>query len=73
MRSVIGDAGFVGSLLIARLLEQGHKVHCVDNRPSVQNIEHLHDHRLAGDRSTFTALCWPAILGPVAKRDGIFS
>ena len=40
---VTGGAGFVGSHLIDRLLEQGHEVLCVDNlfTGSKRNIEHL--------------------------------
>ncbi|WP_342071497.1 UDP-glucuronic acid decarboxylase family protein [Yoonia algicola] len=43
---VTGGAGFVGSHLIDRLLEQGHDVLCVDNlfTGSKRNIEHLHNH-----------------------------
>lgn len=43
---VTGGAGFVGSHLIDRLLEQGHEVLCVDNlfTGSKQNIDHLHNH-----------------------------
>jgi UDP-glucuronate decarboxylase len=40
---VTGGAGFVGSHLIDRLLEQGHEVLCVDNlfTGTKQNVEHL--------------------------------
>ena len=43
---VTGGAGFVGSHLIDRLLEQGHEVICVDNMftGTKRNIDHLHNH-----------------------------
>jgi UDP-glucuronate decarboxylase len=43
---VTGGAGFVGSHLIDRLLEQGHEVICVDNMftGTKRNMEHLHNH-----------------------------
>lgn len=43
---VTGGAGFVGSHLIDRLLEQGHEVICVDNlfTGTKRNIDHLHNH-----------------------------
>jgi UDP-glucuronate decarboxylase len=44
---VTGGAGFLGSHLCDRLVEQGHHVLCVDNyfTGSKQNIEHLLDHK----------------------------
>lgn len=41
---VTGGAGFIGSHLIDRLLEQGHEVLCADNlfTGTKRNIEHLH-------------------------------
>ena len=56
---VTGGAGFVGSHLIDRLLEQGHEVLCVDNlfTGAKRNIEHLHNHaRLDFMRH---AVCFP--------------
>ncbi len=43
---VTGGAGFVGSHLIDRLLEQGHEILCVDNlfTGTKRNIDHLHSH-----------------------------
>ncbi|MEM9344668.1 MAG: UDP-glucuronic acid decarboxylase family protein [Pseudomonadota bacterium] len=43
---VTGGAGFIGSHLIDRLLDQGHELLCVDNlfTGTKRNIEHLHDH-----------------------------
>ena len=43
---VTGGAGFVGSHLIDRLLEQGHEVICVDNMftGTKHNIEHVKNH-----------------------------
>jgi UDP-glucuronate decarboxylase len=43
---VTGGAGFLGSHLIDRLIEQGHEVICADNlfTGSKRNIEHLHNH-----------------------------
>lgn len=43
---VTGGAGFIGSHLIDRLLEQGHEVICADNlfTGTKRNIEHLHNH-----------------------------
>jgi UDP-glucuronate decarboxylase len=43
---ITGGAGFLGSHLADRLLEQGHEVVCADNlfTGSKRNIEHLHGH-----------------------------
>ena len=43
---ITGGAGFLGSHLCDRLLEQGHEVLCADNlfTGGKRNIEHLHDH-----------------------------
>src|SRR5919106_6036060 len=42
---VTGGAGFLGSHMCDHLLEQGHRVICVDNLDtgSLQNIEHIRD------------------------------
>src|SRR6476659_8960329 len=43
---VTGGAGFLGSHLCDRLLDQGHELLCADNlfTGGKRNIEHLHDH-----------------------------
>jgi UDP-glucuronate decarboxylase len=43
---VTGGAGFLGSHLIDRLLEQGHEIVCADNlfTGTKRNIDHLHSH-----------------------------
>ncbi|EED36083.1 UDP-glucuronic acid decarboxylase 1 [Luminiphilus syltensis NOR5-1B] len=43
---VTGGAGFLGSHLIDRLLDQGHELLCVDNlfTGTKRNIDHLHNH-----------------------------
>ncbi|MBW3097402.1 UDP-glucuronic acid decarboxylase family protein [Pseudohoeflea coraliihabitans] len=43
---VTGGAGFLGSHLIDRLLEEGHEVLCVDNlfTGTKENLDHLHGH-----------------------------
>ena len=43
---VTGGAGFLGSHLIDRLIEQGHEVICADNlfTGAKRNFEHLHNH-----------------------------
>ncbi|WP_390584476.1 UDP-glucuronic acid decarboxylase family protein [Erythrobacter sp. MTPC3] len=42
---VTGGAGFLGSHLIDRLIDQGHEVLCVDNlfTGTKRNVDHLHD------------------------------
>jgi dTDP-glucose 4,6-dehydratase len=46
---ITGGAGFLGSHLSEHLLEQGHRVICVDNLDtgSLQNINHIRDSRFA--------------------------
>lgn len=43
---ITGGAGFLGSHLADRILDQGHEVLCVDNlfTGTKQNIDHLHNH-----------------------------
>ena len=43
---VTGGAGFVGSHLMDRLIDQGHEVLCADNlfTGTTRNIDHLHNH-----------------------------
>lgn len=43
---VTGGAGFIGSHLIDRLLEQGHEVLCADNlfTGTKRNLDHMHNH-----------------------------
>src|SRR5450759_4429350 len=43
---ITGGAGFIGSHLSTRLLDQGNEVLCVDNlfTGTKRNIEHLHTH-----------------------------
>lgn len=59
MRTLVtGAAGFIGSTLVDRLLEEGHQVTGVDNLsagPSVANLESAHRHNGPG-RFTFVAV-----------------
>jgi len=69
---VTGGAGFVGSHLADRLLEQGHHVHALDNLSTgrLDNIAHLADH----DRFALTEgdVCDQATLDPlVADADRV--
>ena len=48
MRIVLtGGAGFLGSHLVDRLLQEGHEVICIDNLSTgtIDNIAHIHDRR----------------------------
>ncbi len=59
---VTGGAGFIGSHLCERLLEQRCEVVCVDNffTGTRRNVEHLLDHprfRVVAPRRRFPALC----------------
>ncbi|MGO9250873.1 MAG: NAD-dependent epimerase/dehydratase family protein, partial [Mycobacterium sp.] len=59
MRTLVtGAAGFIGSTLVDRLLEEGHQVTGVDNLsagPPVANLESAHRHNGPG-RFTFVAV-----------------
>jgi UDP-glucose 4-epimerase len=59
MRTLVtGAAGFIGSTLVDRLLEEGHEVTGVDNlsaAPSAANLESAHRHKGPG-RFTFVAV-----------------
>ena len=59
MRTLVtGAAGFIGSTLVDRLLEEGHQVTGVDNlsaAPPVANLESAHRHKDRG-RFTFVAV-----------------
>ncbi|TVL95417.1 MAG: hypothetical protein CV087_24345 [Candidatus Brocadia sp. WS118] len=61
---VTGGAGFIGSYLCERLLEQGNEVLCLDNffTGSKENIVHLAETviRLTGSRSRIRHLPLPA-------------
>jgi nucleoside-diphosphate-sugar epimerase len=47
---ITGAAGFLGSHLCDKLLEQGHEVLCLDNlfTGTKRNIDHLHNHPRVG-------------------------
>lgn len=53
---ITGGAGFIGSHLAERYLEQGHEVYVIDNLStgSMTNIQHLIDHHDYGKRFFFT-------------------